>query len=158
MRLAHVEALAKRNRALSLFSKAMPARAMRRILPTSRSGLSYLSTTDSGTGTSPTCIACHGIWKVAPDEQLPDVCENCLHQKCAPTSCTVWSPSRHLQKERFRQQVAKGICLCWPSRGAPQLQFFSNLTAVSRAQLALEQRTYATMMNEFDTFFIPWRR
>ena len=51
---------------------------------------------------------CHGIWKVASDEQLPDDRENCLHPRCAPMRCTVWSPSSTSIKKKVQATDREG--------------------------------------------------
>ena len=145
----------------------MPVRSMPRELPTLRSGLSlYLSMTDwtvCGAGDAhrrqQSCTAWHWnfssmhcmprLLEVAPDEQLPDDSENCLHQKCAPARCTVWSPSSTSIRRKVQATDRKGRLSVVAFRGE-LLSFnsFSDLTAASRTQLALEQRTNATVVKE----------
>ena len=111
-----------------------------------------------GTGSSPACTACHGIWKVASDEQLPDDRENCLHPRCAPTRCTVWSPSSEIYKKEGSGDRAREVRLSVVAFRGELLSFssLSDLTAASRAQLALEHSTKATVVEEFHTFVIKW--
>ena len=177
-RLAHVEALAQQNRALSLFSKASwvicwhsngleigtprasrdhaskgdesdTAHLSKWSLCTVHYGLNWYveQAIKSYTAWHWNFSSMHcSIWKVAPDEQLPKiektVCIRNVPLRVVPSGHPVSTST----KGRFRS-----VCGGLP-RGAPQLQFFSDLTAASRVQLALEQRTCATVVKEFDTF------
>ena len=168
MRLAQVEALFDQSSngldwrsVLHALPETMPVRAMRRILPTFQNGLSVLfhdglnwyveqaiksSTARSHTAwhwnfSSMHCMPRH--LKVAPDDKLPDDRENCLHQKCAPTSCFVWSPSSTSIKRKVQAKDCKGRLSVVAFQG--ELLSFSSFRSNGcvLGAAALQQRTYA---------------